>query len=384
MAVVLPPDQQSYIPSIYPNVNSSSSPTMGSYVPGQGYVPNAPQQDFSSYFAQNQNGRSPEQVFAEWQQGQNSFNASNTNMNPNVNSMPSSAPPTAGTSAMQAPLGIYGTPDAPPERNLSARNNSGTVQTGAAGSAVPKSTSSGSGLLSGMSGSMPQQNNTVPNFGTIQSPGGAGVAPQGQMNYGAPGQGGLLQGGAGQLQMQQASPQSAIGQYQNSAGYQLMNDPNSFQQSPGYQYAVDQALGQVQNQASARGLLESGAALRGMTDRAQGMASQEYGNWWNRQNQLYGDYQNRLAGLAGGDTGANNAFATGNNMATNAMNTGTNLGSLFGNQGTAGLGAISNAGAAQANTIMQAGNTQAQIGANNSATMLAGATIGANQQKGLF
>ena len=204
----------------------------------------------------------------------------------------------------------------------------------------------------------------------------------GMVNYQSPGQP-QAQNQQGVLQMQQANPQDALAQYKNTPGYQMLGNDQTAQytQSPGYQYAVNEALKQVQQNASSRGLLESGSVMRDMTDRAQGMALQDYGNWWNRQNQLYGDYQNRLQGLAGGNTGAQDAMTLGTNLAQGSLQTGSNLGSLFGNQGTSGMGGIVNTGAAQANAMTQAGNQQAQILGANQATQLAGAVA---QQKGLF
>jgi hypothetical protein len=230
----------------------------------------------------------------------------------------------------------------------------------------------------GVGGSNSPQFGALPGVSTApinyQAP--AGTTPQYQGPQGNQ-QGAGPQGGA--LAMQQASPQSALDQYKNTAGYQLLNAPGAYQASPGYQYAVDEALGQVQRNASARGLLESGRVMRDMTDRAQGMALQDYGNWWNRQNQLYGDYQNRLAGLAGGPTGADMAYNLGQSQGQNSMQTGSNLGSLFGNQGNSGLGAYTNTGAAQANTMQQAGNTQLQVNSANQGTLLAGAMLNRGQ-----
>ncbi len=201
--------------------------------------------------------------------------------------------------------------------------------------------------------------------------------------YGPNTGGGVPAGGQqGVLQMQQANPQSAMQQYQNTPGYQMLgNDQtNQYQQSPGYQYAVNEAMKQVQQGASSRGLLESGSAMRAMTDRAVGMAQQDYGNWWNRQNQLYGDYQNRLQGLAGGQTGSQNAMTTGQNLGAGTLQTGANLGSLFGNQGSAGMGGIINTGAAQSANMTNAGAQQAQVNQANQSTQLAGATL----NNGLF
>lgn len=229
-------------------------------------------------------------------------------------------------------------------------------------------------LTGGASGSSPAVNASLGQY-----PSGTPSYQAPDMSYQAPGQGGVMQ-------MQQSSPQNALQSYYNTPGYQLLgnNQAQQFQASPGYQYAVDQAMNQVQQSASARGLLESGAALRGMTDRAQGMASQEYNNWWNQQSQLYGDYQNRLQGLAGGSTGADQAYNLGQTLGGNAMQTGSNLGSLFGSQGNAGLSGMAAAGGAQANNIIGAGTQQAQVNASNQATQLAGAIASQPQKTGLF
>lgn len=267
---------------------------------------------------------------------------------------------------------------------------------GAGGAEPGAGTAAGGGLnLSGTQGGIPTgstpgslaQSSTPigPTVG-FQNPGS--VNNTGTVGYSGPG-GSNSQGQAGVLAMQPADPNAAMAAYQNTPGYQMLgNDQTAqYQQSPGYQYAVKEALNQVQQNASARGLLESGSALRAMTDRAQGMAQQDYGNWWNRQNQLYGDYQNRLQGLAGGPTGSADAMTTGANAAQANLQTGSNLGSLFGNQGTTGMGGIINTAAAQSGNMINAGQQQATVNAANQATQLAGATLASNQQnqnRGLF
>jgi len=203
--------------------------------------------------------------------------------------------------------------------------------------------------------------------------------------YTAPGS--INNGGqAGVLQMQQANPQGALDQYKNTPGYQLLNAPGAYEQSPGYQYAMDQSMNQVQNAASAKGMLESGAVIKNMQQTASGLAQQDYGNWWNRQNQLYGDYQNRLQGMAGGPTGGADAMTAGANAAQANLQTGSNLGSLFGNQGTTGMGGIINTAAAQSGNMINAGQQQASVNAANQSTQLAGATLASSQQqaRGLF
>lgn len=210
-------------------------------------------------------------------------------------------------------------------------------------------------------------------FPGMSFPNGAPIGYQQPGQSQAPGQ-----PGQAAVPMQQTPTQDTMNSYLGSTGNQLLGDPSyqRYQQSPGYQYAVDEAMKQVQRSGASRGLLESGSTMNAMVDRAQGMAQQDYGNWWNRQNQLFGDYQNRLAGLAGGDTGAQNAMQTGTNLGAGSMQMGSNLGSLFGNQGSNVFGAVTNTGAALSNSIQQAGNQQAQINSANQATRLAGATSG--------
>lgn len=61
-----------------------------------------------------------------------------------------------------------------------------------------------------------------------------------------------------------------------------------FQESPGYQYVLDQALRGANRGANAQGLYGSGARANALTRTAAGLASQEYGNWYNRLAALAG------------------------------------------------------------------------------------------------
>lgn len=201
----------------------------------------------------------------------------------------------------------------------------------------------------------------------------------GQVGGGIPGS--QISGG-NPLPMMQMGAGNALNNYYNTAGYQLTNGQgavNQFQQSPGYQFAVDQALGQVQRQGASRGLLDSGAGLKAMTDRAQGMANQEFNNWQQNQQNQYNAYQNRLQGLASTPTGSDQAFALGQGVGNNTMQTGNNIGSLLANQGNSLFGGIVGAGGAQAQNVNQAGNMQAQILAGNLQTQMMLAALAAGQ-----
>lgn len=252
-------------------------------------------------------------------------------------------------------------------------NGSGGSGSGSGGVPVDKG-----GLLGGNSNlGSPAPANNSPQF----TGGGVSYPNNPAIPYNAPGDipgsGGTS---SGSLSMQQSSPQDALAAYKNTAGYQLLNTPGAYQASPGYQYAMDEAMRGVQGNASARGLLESGSALRGLNTAIQGVAQQDYGNWWQRQNQGFDSYQNRLAGLAGGNVGGDQAYNLGQAQGAGSLQTGSNLASLFGNQGAAGYGGLVNTGAAQSNNMTNAGAQQAQIGAANQSTQLAGAVY----NRGLF
>jgi hypothetical protein len=71
-------------------------------------------------------------------------------------------------------------------------------------------------------------------------------------------------------------------------------DPNSVDvtKDPGYQFRMDQGQKALENSAMARGGLMSGNAIRGSQDYAQNLASQEYGNAYNRK---FNEYSNELS-----------------------------------------------------------------------------------------
>lgn len=54
------------------------------------------------------------------------------------------------------------------------------------------------------------------------------------------------------------------------------------QNEPGYKFALDQGLGAMQNSASAKGLLHSGATLKGLNDYASNSAAKNYNDVFNR------------------------------------------------------------------------------------------------------
>lgn len=128
-----------------------------------------------------------------------------------------------------------------------------------------------------------------------------------------------------------------------TAALNRLNDPTAFTQSPGYAFARDEALKGAQNSAAARGGLFSGNTARALEDRAGGLASLDFNNWFNQQSSLAGLGQNSAQSLASvGQNSANNvsnllsnqgnARASGIVDSTNAITGGVNdISTLLGN-----------------------------------------------------
>lgn len=89
---------------------------------------------------------------------------------------------------------------------------------------------------------------------------------------------------------------------------------NAFFDSPDYQYALGQGVNALDRSAAARGRLYSGGYGQDLTKYAQGMATQNLGN-----------YLNRLSGIAGvGQTQSNALAGIGQNYANNVGTIGMN------------------------------------------------------------
>ena len=76
-----------------------------------------------------------------------------------------------------------------------------------------------------------------------------------------------------------------IGGDPNAAGYGSYSKPFSmadYQADPGYGFRLGEGLKAYAHQAGARGGLISGQTMKGMEEYRQGLASQEYGNAFNR------------------------------------------------------------------------------------------------------
>lgn len=114
-------------------------------------------------------------------------------------------------------------------------------------------------------------------------------------------------------------------------------DMSQFTASPGYQFRYDQGLQAIDRGAAARGLLHSGGAVKAEQRFGEGLAANEFGDWWNR-----------LAGVAGvGQQAAGTTAQAGQSAANNISQSYTNAGnaraSSYANTGSAINSGINNA-----------------------------------------
>ena len=105
--------------------------------------------------------------------------------------------------------------------------------------------------------------------------------------------------------------------------------PDKLQFDPGYLFRLNEGLKQLQGQAAARGGLLSGATIRGGQKYAQGAASTEYANAYERQRQRQQDIYNMLSGQQRTGYQAGSAMADiANQYAANMGNLGIGAGNV--------------------------------------------------------
>jgi hypothetical protein len=81
---------------------------------------------------------------------------------------------------------------------------------------------------------------------------------------------------------------------------------DKFQADPGYGFRLKEGIRALENSAAARGGLLSGNTMRGITRYGQGLASEEFGNAFNRYQAGFASRLNPLQALAGvGQTSSN-------------------------------------------------------------------------------
>jgi hypothetical protein len=143
------------------------------------------------------------------------------------------------------------------------------------------------------------------------------------------------------------------------------------QQTPGYQFQLQQGLQQVQSSAAARGLGVSGASLKGAAQYTTGLADANYQNQYNNAQQAYSDMlglgnavggaqQNVVGNIINENTAAQGNLQNAFSRYQNIGSLGESAAAMTGQQGTA-------AAQNQGNYLAAAGQAQAQgtMNANN-------------------
>jgi hypothetical protein len=105
----------------------------------------------------------------------------------------------------------------------------------------------------------------------------------------------------------------------------------TFQSSPGYAFQLEQGLRGVDASAAAKGMLRSGATLKAEQTFGQGLAAQDFGNYYNRLMDLSKVGENAAAGQG----------ATTNAQIAGASRTGEDMASIYG-QAAKGIGSATN------------------------------------------
>lgn len=146
-------------------------------------------------------------------------------------------------------------------------------------------------------------------------------------------------------------------------------DENTLQNTPGYQFNLQQGLKGVQNSAAARGLGTSGAALKGAATYATGLADSTYQNQFSNAVTNQTNAYNRLMGVS----------TLGESAAAQTGAYGTQTGANIGNQAVA-------TGQSIGNNQIQSGNAQAAgyLGAANSVNNGVGNYLQYNALKGMY
>ncbi len=125
--------------------------------------------------------------------------------------------------------------------------------------------------------------------------------------------------------------------------------PQTISTSPAYQFRLNEGLDALQRSAASRGTLLTGGTLKDLTAFAQGLASTEYDNEWQRQLGLYDrtrDIYNQ------NKTSAYNMLQGASNIGQDAASSyAANVGNLYTSGANANAQAAASKGAGWANTF---------------------------------
>ena len=103
---------------------------------------------------------------------------------------------------------------------------------------------------------------------------------------------------------------------------------STFQASPGYAYQVQQGLRGVDAGAASQGILRSGATIKAEETLGSNLANQDFGDYWNRLQQLSGSGLQAATGISNAATGAGTQIANTDASAAQAQS------NIYGNLGS--------------------------------------------------
>ena len=164
-----------------------------------------------------------------------------------------------------------------------------------------------------------------------------------------------------------------IGGDKNAAGYGSLGKSfgeTEFQQDPGYAFRQSEGMKALERSAAARGMLSSGATMKGIQRFGQDLASQEYQNAFNRYQTERAAKLNPLQSLMGAGQSSANVMTSaagqaGQNEASNAYNAGAARASGYVGQANALSGALGQLGGIASQIPMQ--NAMINYYGNNTA-----------------
>lgn len=117
----------------------------------------------------------------------------------------------------------------------------------------------------------------------------------------------------------------ALARLQETPDFSFTSEDYDFFADPSYQFRKEQSLNALDQSAASRGRVLSGAQDKAITDYAGNLASQEYGNAFNRAQSTYNTNNNTdlaIAGLGNNTTnqGVNAGSSVANEVTSNTMN----------------------------------------------------------------
>ena len=148
-------------------------------------------------------------------------------------------------------------------------------------------------------------------------------------------------------QGQRAMPilEEQFGQLLNNPQMMMQNWGQGFEESPGYQFQMEQMMNAANGAAAAGGMLGTNAHQQQAMGYAGGLANQDYYNYLDRIGEMYGQGLSGYGGLYDAGFNATQGYSSGmgnalGSQANLAYTQGANTQNMFGSALGAGLGAI--------------------------------------------